>query len=307
MAIRLNDEQCLLWIKDPSISPFENNRVPYKIRRNILSEANIKNPKSFLNRVKRKCFYNSAIRQQIVDKIKEYKENKIPRLYTLNDKLKNAEKIQLDTQYDKFENIEYITPPFTIEECERWINNHLENPRPNDTIKTTTLTPSTTKVYEKKVTIKQLSSLITNEELTETFLHQLVNKIDVEIPLYDDHYNLIIIDPTEKVNKENEMKQHISNMIIKRRDGVSIKEHLDFIKKLLQYWTALNYFNRNGEYNIIYKYGQGINVQKLPEAHTCSNAIDVYGFPNNYTAEQKDDFLYGKFKWAVEATEMELH
>ena len=162
-------------------------------------------------------------------------------------------------------------------------------------------------LYEKKVTIKQLSSLITNEELTETFLHQLVNKIDVEIPLYDDHYNLIIIDPIEKVNKENEMKQHISNMIIKRRDGVSIKEHLDFIKKLLQYWTALNYFNRNGEYNIIYKYGQGINVQKLPEAHTCSNAIDVYGFPNNYTAEQKDDFLYGKFKWAVEATEMELH
>jgi hypothetical protein len=35
MAIRLNDEQCLLWIKDPSISPFENNRIPYKIRRNI--------------------------------------------------------------------------------------------------------------------------------------------------------------------------------------------------------------------------------------------------------------------------------
>jgi len=160
-------------------------------------------------------------------------------------------------------------------------------------------------LYEKKVRIKQLSNLITNEELTEAFLHELVNKINVEIPLYDKNHKFITIDPIEKINKENEMKEHIFNMIIKRRDGVSLKEHLVFIKKLLQYWTSFNYFNRNGEYNIIYKYKQGIDVQNLPEAHTCFNAIDVYGFPDNYTAEERDNFLYGKFKWAVEATEME--
>jgi hypothetical protein len=160
-------------------------------------------------------------------------------------------------------------------------------------------------LYEKKVRIKQLSNLITNEELTEAFLHELVNKINVEIPLYDKNHKFITIDPIEKINKENEMKEHIFNMIIKRRDGVSLKEHLVFIKKLLQYWTSFNYFNRNGEYNIIYKYKQCIDVQNLPEAHTCFNAIDVYGFPDNYTAEERDNFLYGKFKWAVEATEME--
>jgi hypothetical protein len=161
-------------------------------------------------------------------------------------------------------------------------------------------------LYKRKVTIEQLSLLITNEQLTIAILQELVNKIKVEIPEYDDDYNHIIIDPTEKVNREDEMKLHISNMIMIRRDGVSVKDHLDFVKKLLQYWTGFNYFNRKAEYNIIYKYGQGINVMNLPSSHTCMNAIDVYGFPDNYTPEERDDFLYGKFKWAVEATEMEL-
>jgi hypothetical protein len=95
-------------------------------------------------------------------------------------------------------------------------------------------------------------------------------------------------------------------MILIRRNGVSAKDHLSFIKKLLQYWTAFNYFNKKGDYNITYKYGQGIDLRRLPEAHTCSNAIDVYGFPNNTTPQEKEKFLYDKFKIAVEETGMEL-
>ena len=161
-------------------------------------------------------------------------------------------------------------------------------------------------LYEKRVTIEQLSNLITNEQLTEAILRELVDKIDVEIPEFDDHYNPVIIDPTDKVNREIEMKTHISNMIIRRRAGVSIEDHLIFVKKLLQYWTAFNYFNRRTQYKIIYKYGQGIDIRLLPVAHTCFNAIDVYGFPDNTTPQEKDKFIYDKFKIAVEVTGMEL-
>lgn len=161
-------------------------------------------------------------------------------------------------------------------------------------------------LYGKKVTIDQLSNLITNEQLTEAILQELVDKINVEIPEFDDHYNPVIVDPIDKVNRENEMKEHISNMILIRRDGVSVKDHLEFIKKLLQYWTAFNYFNRKANYNIIYKYGQGIDIRLLPSSHTCFNAIDVYGFPDNTTPQEKDKFIYDKFKIAVEATGMEL-
>jgi hypothetical protein len=142
--------------------------------------------------------------------------------------------------------------------------------------------------------------------LTEAILQELVDKIDVEIPEVDDHYYPVIIDPIEKAEKEREMKEHISNMIIRRRAGVSIEDHLVFIKKLLQYWTAFNYFNRRTQYKIIYKYGQGIDIKRFPSSHTCFNAIDVYGFPDNTTPQEKEKFIYDKFKIAVEATGMEL-
>ena len=161
-------------------------------------------------------------------------------------------------------------------------------------------------LYKEQVTIEQISNLITNEQLTEATLQELVDKIKVEIPEYDANNRRILIAPAEKVARENEMKGYISNIILTRRNGVSVKDHLSFIKKLLQYWTAFNYFNKKGEYNLSFKYGQGIDVRRLPEAHTCSNAIDVYGYPDNTTPQEKETFLYNKFKIAVEATGMEL-
>ena len=155
-------------------------------------------------------------------------------------------------------------------------------------------------LYEKKVRIEQLSRLITNEQLTIAILREFVKKIKVMIP------ENVIINEAEKLRRENEMKQYISNIIMRRRDGVSEEDHLIFIKKLLQYWTSLNYFNKNIDYNIIYMYDkEGKNVQKLPQARTCFDTIYVNGFPDNNTPEEKETFLYGKFEWAVEATEME--
>ena len=54
MPLRLDNEQCLLWIKDPSISPFVNNYVARKYKKDILNDDSLKNPKSLLNRIRRK-------------------------------------------------------------------------------------------------------------------------------------------------------------------------------------------------------------------------------------------------------------
>ena len=120
MPLRLDDEECLEWLRDPSISPFENNYVARKNRKDILSEETLNNPKSFLNRVKRKCFYNTALRPKIIERIKEYQQGSPLRLHTMNDKISDT--------------INYITPPFTHEECERWASNHTINPRTNKRI-----------------------------------------------------------------------------------------------------------------------------------------------------------------------------
>ena len=108
MSIRLNDEHCLNWIKDPSISP-------YRHKKDILGDK-LHNPLSFLERVKIKCFHKSALREEIVKRITEWRKNNTLRLYESDD-------------------FEYSNPPFTKEECDAWVKKHLVNPRePSQTL-----------------------------------------------------------------------------------------------------------------------------------------------------------------------------
>jgi len=121
MPLNLSDEQCLLWIKDPTISPLVNKKTN---KRRFIFDNNLDNPKKIFNTVKDACFYNSALRPKIIEQINEYQKNKTLRLYTLNDKIK-----------DNFEYIdEYIDIPFTKYECEQWTNNILVDPRTNNKI-----------------------------------------------------------------------------------------------------------------------------------------------------------------------------
>ena len=59
MPIRLDDEECLVWLRDPSISPFVAIKRDRKMQRNILTDETLNNPKSFLNKIKRKCLQTS--------------------------------------------------------------------------------------------------------------------------------------------------------------------------------------------------------------------------------------------------------
>jgi hypothetical protein len=125
MSIKLNDYQYLLWLKDPSISPFTNNYGERKHRKYILSDEALKNPVSFLNKIKRITFYNTSLREDIVKQIKSYKHNNTPRLYTLNDKWKYAKNEILN---QNSVNIDYVETYFTVNECKKWVDNHLVNP-----------------------------------------------------------------------------------------------------------------------------------------------------------------------------------
>jgi hypothetical protein len=121
-TFNVTDDECLLWIKDPSFSPFEKrlnlrNSTVHKNRRYILNEEQQKNPRDIFNKIKRKCFYNSALRPQIVEKINEYKQNGTLRLYP-NDI-----------------GFRYSNVPFTKEECEAWAKNHLVNPKTRSSIR----------------------------------------------------------------------------------------------------------------------------------------------------------------------------
>jgi hypothetical protein len=167
-------------------------------------------------------------------------------------------------------------------------------------------------LYKKEITISQLNLLITNEPMSPAILQELVNKIVVKIEVSTKSVEDEGYDPTdimsdeERGEREREMKGYISNIIMRPRDGESVKTHYEFVKKLLQFWTALNYYNRAANYRIFYKYGWLVNIEYLPEAHTCFNQLDIYGFPENITPPEKEEFLYKKLAKSVEEQEMEL-
>ena len=134
MPVKLNNDQYLLWIKDPSISPYINNvyiKNDRKSRKNILTDEALKNPLSFLKEIQRITFHNTSLREDIVKQINKYNLNKTPRLYTLNDKWKYASE-EIINQHTV--NIDYAEPYFTENECKKWVSNHLVNPHTNEDI-----------------------------------------------------------------------------------------------------------------------------------------------------------------------------
>ena len=168
-------------------------------------------------------------------------------------------------------------------------------------------------LYRKKVTIEQLSLLITNEQLTDAILEEFVSKIKVYMEIkytsdsFSGNYTGDRMSDEEQKERCDNLKRYISNIITQRREGVSEKEHFDFIKNLLRFWSGLTYYDKTKTYQICYKYGVGINVNNLPNSHTCTYTLDIFGFPNEYNQEKIEEFMYNKFKLAVGEQEMELH
>jgi hypothetical protein len=180
---------------------------------------------------------------------------------------------------------------------------------------------------EVNVTVEQLKLLITNEPLNEDILREIANNMVVKIEVR----NLEVTDPgyvsgdrmteEEQARRVNEMKGYLTNIITRPRDGVSLEEHYEFVKKLLRFWTGRNYYIKNIKYRVFYKYGVGINISNLPEAHTCHYSLEIYGFPDKLTIErgeglspierdltheEKEKYIYDKLIWAVGELEMVL-
>ena len=196
MSIKLNNDQYLLWIKDPSISPFMNDYGERNNRKNILTDEALKNPVSFLNKIKRITFYNTSLREDIVKQIKSYKQNNTPRLYTLNDKWKYAKEEEIINQNSV--NIDYREPYFTVNECKKWVSNHLVNPHTNEDI----------------------------EQNSSIYIELLYTTIQYEIDITNIENNLKILSSSKSPKSPNKNKDRDTKNII---DG--IRKRLKFMKE----------------------------------------------------------------------------
>jgi hypothetical protein len=148
-------------------------------------------------------------------------------------------------------------------------------------------------LYNNDISIKTLDILITNKTLDKQSLIELARNLKIKIITIG-----IRLDDQIKEEKVAELKTYMTNIITKKREGETNAEHYDFIKKLLQFWTGFNYYNKkadetDGGYKISYIYhGENIKADYWPVAHTCFYQLDIYGYGDKTTPQEKEDFLY---------------
>ena len=239
MPFDLTDDECLLWIKDPSFSPFEKEAAVFqgieKIRRLILDGEIPKNPKDILHKVQRRCFYNSELREEIVKRIREWQQNKTLRLYA-------------------YDNFEYSDPPFTVKQCKAWAKNHLVNPRTKEAIamgsKTYTELIYTTLQYglptpavlddkptdtSDKIIYKYIHAIIRNvknrlalmKKTDDLFLHQGIGTVD--LPKMKVKKNTFGVSSSlDKSMSQGEKRKLMDMMLENQEEERLIKEYQQF-------------------------------------------------------------------------------
>jgi hypothetical protein len=150
-----------------------------------------------------------------------------------------------------------------------------------------------------KIGVAELEHMITIIKLDEKVLKEFASKIIVEIRGNND------LPEIEKQEKEGEMKQILYEIITEKWKDKTDEEHYIFIRKLLRFWTALTQYNKTINYRISYQFGKDMNgnlfnKKRFPQARTCFNLIDIYGFPEEIVSyNNKKEFLYDRLYEAV--------
>jgi hypothetical protein len=164
---------------------------------------------------------------------------------------------------------------------------------------------------KNKVSVKQLNSMITNKKMDDAILREFASKINI----YMEGINTLTV--SEKAEKVEEMRGYITNIITNNKEKRdSDEDHYIFIRKLLKFWTALPNYEKDTNYTIYYKYGHYItyidneeeneihhyNVENLPKSNTCFNHLEIFGYPQTIPPQNREQYIYDKFKLAVEST-----
>jgi len=293
----VKDDECLLWIRDPSFSAFEKeielrfNGV-YKYRREILDDENQKNPKDILNKIKRRCFYNSALRPQIIQQIIEYKANNTLRLYP----------------YDG--HFTYSEEPFTVEQCKKWANNHLVNPRTGHRIRMDSTTymellyttlqyrlPTPPVLNDKqddemnKVLYNYINKVIKNvkkrlefmEKMDDYFLNNSIGTID--LPSNVSKKNTFSVSTSSNKSLNSGEKRKIMDRMLENEEQ----------EKLVNEYQHIQYSQRQITQQARITRNTGLFTSLQTFLTTLSNEVEngilIASIVNSYTSAEKEEII----------------
>ena len=144
---------------------------------------------------------------------------------------------------------------------------------------------------QKDISYMTIDKMLTKEEINEEILSQLSDNIlnNISFTRNDnaadiDEYNDRGLQYGKKYQK------YIDNLLLNKNTGFSKEEHNNFIKKMLEFWTGIDFFKPEINYKMLIVMD---NTTGYPVSHTCFNRVD---FP---LYETEEEFLQ-KLKFAVE-------
>jgi len=144
---------------------------------------------------------------------------------------------------------------------------------------------------QKDFSYMTIDKMLTKEELNNEILYKLSDNIFKNISFTKNNN----VDDIEEYNDRGlqyvkKYQEYIDNLLLNKNTGFSKEEHNNFVKKMLEFWTGIDFFKPEINYKILVVMNE---TRGYPVSHTCFNRVD---FP---LCESEKQF-FEKLKTSVE-------
>ena len=144
---------------------------------------------------------------------------------------------------------------------------------------------------QRNISYMTIDKMLTKEELNQEILSKLSDNILNNISFTRNDNAADIDEYNDRGLQHGKRYQtYIDNLLLNKNTGFSKEEHNHFIKKMLEFWTGIDFFKPEINYKMLIVMD---NTTGYPVSHTCFNRLDVPLY------ESEEDF-FEKFKFAVE-------
>jgi hypothetical protein len=144
---------------------------------------------------------------------------------------------------------------------------------------------------QKNISYVTIDKMLTKEAIDDQILQKLSDNIFVNMSFTRDD-NASNIDGYNKKGQQYAIKYstYINNILLNKNTGFTKEQHHDFVKKMLEFWTGIDFYKPEINYKMLIVMN---NTVGYPVSHTCFGRID---FPLYDSEEQ----FFEKLKFAVE-------
>jgi len=158
--------------------------------------------------------------------------------------------------------------------------------------------PKEIKTIFKNIPIKSVETYLTPSRLSLETIQLLIKNLKTNTINTIDKLS----DDIKKQALQNTLDIFINKILLNSREK-KLDEYLDYIEKLLRFWSGSSIYKNNEKYRIEINFDETLSLKALPVSHTCYFQID---FPNyiNTAKETKEEILIKKMDLAINYVEV---